>query len=438
MPGAVAGWDALLRRFGTKGFVDVLAPAIAHAKAGFPVSELFGEDWGDSADYLLRDAEATRVFLPGRRAPQVGEIFRNPDLAASLAEIAKDGSDAFYKGAIAQRVLATSARLGGTMAGDDLADFAAEWVDPIATDYRGWTVYELPPNEQGIAALMMLNIMSTAPLDKWGHNSVEALHLEIEAKKLAYADMLRYVADPRFAKVPVAGMISAEYGRERAKLVDPAHANCSVGPGTPPYPGSDTTYLATVDREGNMVSLIQSNFGLFGSGVAVEGGGFVLQNRGALFSLELGHPERARRPQAPAAHHHSRVDEKRRRPHSLRHHGRIQPGPGARPIRVEHRRPRHEHPGRNGSAALLQGELCRLRPLYRITGAGIGARRARQARASAATGRHVLRSRGRRPGGDARHRRHQLRRIRSAQGRRGDRGDAVAAVNAFKTRLTHW
>jgi gamma-glutamyltranspeptidase/glutathione hydrolase len=290
VPGAVAGWDVMLRRFGTKGFADVLAPAIAYAKAGFPISELFGEEWGDSADYLLADAEATRVFLPGRRVPEVGEIFRNPDLANSLAELAKDGSDAFYKGAIAQRILATSSRLGGTMTADDLADFAAEWVDPIATDYRGWTVYELPPNEQGIAALMMLNIMSTAPIGQWGHNSVEALHHEIEAKKLAYADMLRYVADPRFAKVPVKGMISADYGRERAKLVDPAHANCSVGPGKPPYPGSDTTYLATVDRDGNMVSLIQSNFGLFGAGIAVEGGGFVLHNRGALFTFEHGHP----------------------------------------------------------------------------------------------------------------------------------------------------
>ena len=190
MPGAVAGWDAMLRRFGTKGFADVLAPAIAYAKAGFPVSELFGDEWDDTADYLLHDAEATRVYLPGRRAPEVGEIFRNPDLAASLAEIAKGGSDAFYKGAIAQRILATSARLGGTMTADDLADFAAEWVDPISTDYRGWTVYELPPNEQGIAALMMLNIMSSSPIRQWGHNSVETLHHEIEAKKLAYADML--------------------------------------------------------------------------------------------------------------------------------------------------------------------------------------------------------------------------------------------------------
>jgi len=292
VPGAVAGWDALLRRFGNKRFADVLAPAIAYAKAGFPVSEIFADDWGDEADYLLRNAEAARIYLPGRHVPEVGEIFRNPDLAGSLEAIAQDGSDAFYKGEIAKRILDTSGKLGGTMTADDLAAFAPEWVDPIATDYRGWTVYEMPPSEQGIAALMMLNIMSTAPLKQWGANSVPALHLEIEAKKLAYADMIRYVGDPRFAKVPVKGMISAEYGRERAKLVDPAKANCAVGPGTPPYLGSDTTYLSTVDRDGNMVSLIQSNYSLFGSGIGVEGGGFVLHNRGALFTLEPGNPNR--------------------------------------------------------------------------------------------------------------------------------------------------
>jgi gamma-glutamyltranspeptidase / glutathione hydrolase len=292
VPGAVAGWDALLKRFGKKSFADVLAPTIVHARAGFPVSEIFADDWDGSGDYLLSNTEAAKVFLPGGRVPEVGELFRNPDLAGSLEAIAQGGSDAFYKGAIAKRILDTSTKLGGTMTADDLAQFAAEWVDPISAEYRGWTVYEMPPGEQGIAALMMLNIMSASPIKQWGHNSVPALHLEIEAKKLAYADMIRYVGAPRFAKVPVQGMISAEYGRERGKLIDPAKANCQVGPGTPPYKGSDTTYLSTVDRDGNMVSLIQSNFGLFGSGIGVEGGGFVLHNRGALFTLEPGHPNR--------------------------------------------------------------------------------------------------------------------------------------------------
>jgi len=290
VPGAVAGWDALLSRFGTKSFADVLAPAIAVAKVGFPVSEIFGDDWEAAAGYVSRSREAAKVYLPGGRAPAVGEIFRNPDLANALNEIAQGGRDAFYKGAIAKRILDTSTKLGGTMTADDLSDFVAEWIDPISVDYRGWTVYEMPPNEQGIAALMMLNIMSTFPLGQWGHNTVATLHALIEAKKLAYADMISHVGDPRFAEVPTKGMISAAYGRSRAGLIDPAKANCNVGPGAPPYVGSDTTYLSTVDRDGNMVSLIQSNFSLWGAGIAVESGGFVLHNRGALFTLDPQHP----------------------------------------------------------------------------------------------------------------------------------------------------
>jgi len=290
VPGAVAGWDALLSRFGTRTFADVLAPAIAAARNGFPVTEIFGEDWVETAGNLRRDAEAVRIYLPGGGAPGIGEIFRNPDLAAALETIARDGRDAFYKGAIAKRILDTSARLGGTMAADDLADFVPEWVDPVSTDYRGWTVYEMPPNEQGVAALMMLNIMGGFPLGEWGHDATSTLHVLIEAKKLAYADMIAYVADPRFAEVPTKGLIAPAYGRARAALIDPARANCNVGPGTPPYAGSDTTYLSTVDRDGNMVSLIQSNYSLWGSGIAVEGGGFVLHNRGALFTLEARHP----------------------------------------------------------------------------------------------------------------------------------------------------
>jgi gamma-glutamyltranspeptidase/glutathione hydrolase len=290
VPGAVAGWDALLSRFGKKSFADVLAPAIASAKTGFPVTELFGENWELTAGYLSRNREAARVFLPGGRAPAVGEIFRNRDLAGTLEEIARDGHDAFYKGAIAKQIIETSDRLGGTMTADDLAEFAAEWVDPVSTDYRGWTVYEMPPNEQGIAALMMLNIMSGFPLDRSGHNTVATLHAMIEAKKLAYADMISYVGDPRFAEVPTKGLISPDYGRSRAALIDPKKAHCEVGPGKPPYAGSDTTYLSTVDRDGNMVSLIQSNFSYWGAGIGVGGGGFVLHNRGVLFTLDPASP----------------------------------------------------------------------------------------------------------------------------------------------------
>ncbi len=290
VPGAVAGWDALLTRFGKKTFTEVLAPAITYAKEGFPVTEIFGDDWAATAGYVARNAEAARVYLPNRHFPEAGEIFRNPDLAQSLAEIAAGGRDAFYKGPIAKRILDTSTRLGGTMAADDLAEFVPEWTDPVSTNYRGWTVYEMPPNEQGIAALMMLNIMEGFPLGQWGHNSVESLHAMIEAKNLAYADMINYVGDPRFAEVPTKGLISAAYGRARAALIDPKRANCNVGSGTPPYAGSDTTYLTAVDHDGNMVSLIQSNYSLWGSGVGVEGGGFVLQNRGALFTLDAKSP----------------------------------------------------------------------------------------------------------------------------------------------------
>src|SRR5215471_8086499 len=228
VPGAVAGWAALLSRFGKKTFVEVLAPTIGYAKAGFPVTEIFGDDWQGSADYLSRNREAARIYLPNGRAPTVGEIFRNPDLAAALEEIAKGGRNAFYKGALAKRILDTSSKLGGTMTADDLSEFAAEWIDPISTDYRGWTVYEMPPTSRGIAALMMLNIMSTFPLGQWGHNSVTTLHAMIEAKKLAYADMISYVGDPRFAEVPTKGMISPAYGRNRAALIDLKKANCNV------------------------------------------------------------------------------------------------------------------------------------------------------------------------------------------------------------------
>jgi gamma-glutamyltranspeptidase / glutathione hydrolase len=230
VPGAVAGWDALLKRFGKKSFADVLAPTIVHARAGFPVSEIFADDWDGSGDYLLSNTEAAKVFLPGGRVPEVGELFRNPDLAGSLEAIAQGGSDAFYKGAIAKRILDTSTKLGGTMTADDLAQFAAEWVDPISAEYRGWTVYEMPPGEQGIAALMMLNIMSASPIKQWGHNSVPALHLEIEAKKLAYADMIRYVGAPPLRQGAGAG---DDLGRIRPRARQAHRSGQGQLPGRP-------------------------------------------------------------------------------------------------------------------------------------------------------------------------------------------------------------
>ncbi len=292
VPGAVNGWDKLLTRFGRKRFADVLAPSISYAEAGFPVGEVVSVYWKDSRKDLEADAPTAKTFLLNGRVPEAGELFRNPELAWAYRQIATGGSAAFYKGAVAKKILATSAGHGGTMTAADLAEFDSEWVDPISTTYRGWTVYELPPNGQGIAALEMLNIMETFPLASAGHNSVQALHLMIEAKKLAYADMQRFDADPRFAKVPVAAMRSKAYAVQRAQLINTSKAACNVGPGMPSVTDNGTTYLSVVDKEGNMISLIQSNYSTvgFGSGLAVGGAGFVLHNRGGGFTLDPSSP----------------------------------------------------------------------------------------------------------------------------------------------------
>jgi len=288
VPGAVAGWGALHQRFGRLPWKDLFQSAIFYAEQGYPVPEVIQAYWQESADWISSDAESRRVFLPDGKPPKVGETFRNPDLAKALRLVAQNGPDAFYKGEIARAILSTSQTSGGTMAADDLAEFLPEWVNPISTRYRDWTVYELPPNGQGMAALEMLNIMETSPPSPDGPLSVAELHKKIEAMKLAYADLYRYNADPRFAKVPVEGLLSKDYARDRAKLIDPSRANCDVAAGKPP--GSDTTYLSVVDREGNIVSLIQSNYDAFGSGITVRGMGFVLQSRGALFSLDPPSP----------------------------------------------------------------------------------------------------------------------------------------------------
>jgi gamma-glutamyltranspeptidase/glutathione hydrolase len=288
IPGAVAGWHTLHQRFGKMVWKDLFQSAIFYADDGYPVPEVIASYWKESADWLANDAEARRIYLPGGKPPAVGQVFQNPDLAKALRLVAENGADAFYKGEIARAILSTSKNLGGTMEADDLVDFSPEWVEPISTTYRDWTIYELPPNGQGMAALEMLNIMETSPASPEGPLSVTELHKKIEAMKLAYADLGRYNADPRFAKIPVKGILSKEYARRRAKLIDPAKANCEVAAGTPPF--SDTTYLSVVDREGNIVSLIQSNYEAFGAGIVVRGMGFALQDRGALFSLDSSSP----------------------------------------------------------------------------------------------------------------------------------------------------
>ena len=297
VPGAVAGWDALRARFARLPFKDLLAPAIFYADEGFPVAEVTARGWGSPASVrmLSADPNARKTFLLDGRAPAAGDVFRNPDLAASLRLIAAaDGRDGFYKGRTAAAIVKVLRDAGGTMTEADLADFQPEWVDPIQTTYRGWTVNQIPPQGQGIAVLMMLNLMERFPLGEYGFHSPRALHVMIEAKKLAYADLLRYIGDPRFSKLPVGDLLSKERAAERATRIDPARAQCSVEPahleGITSAQGHDTIYLTTIDRDGNMVSLIQSNYSGFGSGVVPDGAGFMLQNRGALFTLEPNHP----------------------------------------------------------------------------------------------------------------------------------------------------
>jgi gamma-glutamyltranspeptidase/glutathione hydrolase len=291
VPGAVDGWQKLADKFGRKKLAEDLAAAVRTAQSGFPVPEWDALYWAGELDYLHGDENATKTYLPNDHAPKLGEVFRNPDLAASLQQIATHGRDAYYKGEIAAKILDAEKRHNGPMTAQDLAEYSAEWVEPISTTYRDWTVYEMPPNGQGMAALEMLNIMEKFPLGEkdWGFGSPNALHAEIEAKKLAYTDLVKYIGDPHKQKLPVVTLTSKEWAADRAKLIDADHANCAATAGQLP-PGGDTTYLTVVDRDGNMVSLIQSNYSGFGSGIVPAGAGFALHNRGGLFTLDPASP----------------------------------------------------------------------------------------------------------------------------------------------------
>ena len=294
VPGAVKGWELLRARFGRLPLADLLAPAIFYADDGFPVTDVIADAWNGATRKLTNGPHAAEVFLPGGRAPRSGEIFKNPALAATMRLIAEKGPAGFYEGRTAEAILAVEKELGGTMTAADLKEYQPEWVEPISTTYRGWKVSELPPNTQGIAALMMLNMMEQYPLGEYGLTSTKALHVMIEAKKLAYADMLRYVADPKFSTVPVLPMLDKAHAKTRAALIDPAKAACAVQPskfgGLTDSEGGDTIYLSVIDRDGNIVSLIQSLYSSFGSGVVAPGTGVMLHNRGGLFMLEDGHP----------------------------------------------------------------------------------------------------------------------------------------------------
>ncbi|QHN02598.1 gamma-glutamyltransferase [Granulicella sp. WH15] len=288
VPGVVDGWEKLLHRFGSRNFEQVLAAAIHFAEDGFPVAERSAMRWQENAHELIGEAQSS--FLPDGRAPRFGEVFRSPGLARSLRSIARDGSQAFYQGEIAERILELSQAEGGLFTREDLSEFSSEWVEPITTTYRGWTVHELPPNGAGIAALSMLNIMENFPLREYGANSASALHHMIEAKKLAYADMLRYVCDPGHAAIPVEHILSKSYAAQRAALIEPDKACAAARPGQFLEPGGDTVYLSVADRHGNVVSLIQSNYMNFGSGLEARGTSFLLQNRANLFSADPSHP----------------------------------------------------------------------------------------------------------------------------------------------------
>ena len=293
VPGAVAGWEALHTRFGRLSLADDLAPAIFYADEGFPVSDVIADRWTTWTDKLASDHYARDTYLPHGRAPKAGEVFRNPDLARSLRLIATNGRAGFYDGATGAAILALMHVHGGAMTADDLVDYEPEWVKPISASYRGWDVYELPPNTQGLAALLMLNLMEQFPLRQHGFHSADALHLMIEAKKLAYADMLRYVGDSRFCDVPLDALLNTSYAKERARLIRPRAASRvepSVLDGVTNRSGGDTIYLSAIDRDGNIVSLIQSIYHGFGCGLVPPGTGFALQNRGALFSLDERHP----------------------------------------------------------------------------------------------------------------------------------------------------
>jgi gamma-glutamyltranspeptidase/glutathione hydrolase len=293
VPGAVAGWEALHAKFGKLPLAVDLAPAIALAENGFPVTETDSDNWAEYGVQFKDRAAFASVFLPDGTYPRVGQIFRNPDIANSLRLIAKNGSDAFYRGPIADAIVRLSDQNNGFLTKADLADYKPEWVEPVSTTYHGWRIYETPPSTQGIAALSMLNVMELYPLREWGHDSAKTLHIEMEAKALAYSDMLHYVGDPRTDNIPTQKLISKELAKERAKGIT-EKANCKVLPSDRKEQldklQSDTTYLATVDRDGMVVSFIQSNAGNFGSGLVPEHTGFVLQNRGSGFYMEPGQP----------------------------------------------------------------------------------------------------------------------------------------------------
>ena len=290
VPGCVSGWEELHDRFGTKSFEELLAPSISTGEEGFPVTEVIAGSWRGATSRLKEHPDSASTYLiDGERAPMFGEVFKNPQLAASYRRIATKGPETFYEGEIAKTIVAFSEANGGYLSMSDFVEHEAEWVDPVSTNYRGYDLWELPPNGQGIAALQILNVMEPFDVRSMGYGSPEYIHLFVEAKKLAFADRAKFYADPAFNALPTAELISKQYAARQVKRIDLDKAAGDVPAGDPKLAHGDTIYLTVVDKDRNCCSFIQSNYYGFGSQIVPGDVGFVLQNRGALFTLEEGH-----------------------------------------------------------------------------------------------------------------------------------------------------
>jgi len=288
VPGCVDGWFELHKKFGKLKMEEILQPTIGYAREGFPLTELIAYYWQRNAERLKQFEGFAETYMPNGKAPAKGEIFKNPNLANTLELIATKGRDEFYKGTIAKTIDSYMKKQGGFLSYEDFSSHVSEWIEPVSSSYRGYDIWELPPNGQGIATLQILNILENYDIASMGFGSAEYIHLFLEAKKLAFEDRARYYADPSFSNIPYKQLISKEYAKERMKLINPNRAANRYDAGE--LKTSNTIYLTVADKDGNMVSLIQSNYRGMGSGMTPTGLGFVLQDRGEMFSLTEGHP----------------------------------------------------------------------------------------------------------------------------------------------------
>lgn len=293
LPGALAGWDALLKRFGSMDLSETLAPAEKIAEEGFHITPHVAEEWKGREELLKQNPGAAEIFLASNgKAPKEGDLFANGEYAQTLKQIRREGAEYFYRGTLGKKIAEYLEKSGGFLKVEDFENYTPQWVEPISAEYRGYRVYEIPPQTQGIAALEMLRILEGYPISLLGHNSPETIHLVTEAKKLAFADLFRYVGDPGAMSIAPEDILKPSYIRDRRRMLDWEQAAVQVPPGGP-FPESETVYFCTADKEGNMVSFINSIFHWFGSGVVVPGTGFALQNRGAGFTLTPGLPNTA-------------------------------------------------------------------------------------------------------------------------------------------------